>query len=339
MKKRNIFLILLIGLLLIFPLFFNKYNFVSNIGNPILTQSIEDENMWKEYISLELYRTIITPNMSLEEIQYEILKSQVVIDTYESTNVLSGHRGSGFIIDIDENYLYIATNRHVAHLSGGRSNGYYFRFSNDIPNNNTIIENYELKGKYIGATSNPDYSILKVDISNVPFYERYNFKAIPKIEEITIEQGTPVYMYRLKMDCNETLKTGNIKTLDYYTWSDGTICYQSTPICINGDSGSYVFTKDGECIGMLKGMHYYDVSQTDAIITYPQLVDTFETIVGRPLYPEENLEIEQSEYTNNSLELEEEITEETILYEFPRNRYEEINTIKELPSPIWYIKE
>ena len=338
MKKRNIFLILLIGLLLIFPLFFNKYNFVSNIGNPILTQSIEDEKMWKEYISLKLYRTIITPNMSIEEKQYEILKSQVFIDTYAFSYTVSDYRGSGFVIDIDENNIYIATNEHVAHLPSGRSNGYHIRFSNNIDKVNEIIETYYLKGEYIGATYNPDYAIIKIDISNVPYNERYVFKAVPKIEEIQLEQGMPIYMYRIKKECNETLKQGTLKSLNLYNWSDGSVCYQVTPICISGDSGSYVFTENGNCLGMLLGTHYNDASPTDTIITYSQLVDTFETIVGRPLYPEENLEIEQSENTNNSLELEEEINEETILYEFPRNRYEEINPTTYPIKPIWYIE-
>ena len=53
------------------------------------------------------------------------------------------------------------------------------------------------------------------------------------------------------------------------------------------------------------------------------------------MYPEENIEQENNE--ENSII--EETNQEPITHSYYRNRYEEINIIKELPSPIWYIKE
>ena len=339
MKKRNFIILLSISIFLLFlPILLNKYNFVSNTGKPTLEQSIEDKEMWEEYISLGLYRTTITNNMTIEEIQNEILKSHVFVTIYVRIETIYGTlenpsigRGSGFVIDIDENYIYIATNQHVVNMGNKNAKKYYIRFSNNINNANTIMENYDLKGELIDFKYNPDYAIIKVDISNVPYNERYVFKAIPKIEEIQLEQGMTVYMYHMTKDCNETLKQGTLSSTEKIEGFDTTMCYYTSPISVKGNSGSLIFTQNGQCLGMLVGK----INNQSVIIPYDLLVSNFETIVGRPLYPEENIEQENNE--ENSII--EEMHQEPITHSYYRNRYEEINIIKELPTPIWYIKE
>ena len=260
-RKYTSILLLIIIFIVIIPIILNNYSFVSKIGNPILTQPIEDKEMWEEYVSLGLYRTTITNNMTLEEIQNEIEKSHIYITSYRPLNTKYGLRlratsishGSGFVIDMDENNIYIATNQHVIDSYNGKTYGYYILFSNINKQANEIMDKYELKGELVDFNYNPDYAIVKIDISNVPYNERYTFKTIPKIEEIQLEQGMPIYMYHMKKDCEPTLKEGSLKTTNTTTWPDGSICYQVTPISVDGDSGSLLFTNKGQCLGILIG--------------------------------------------------------------------------------------
>ena len=113
--------------------------------------------------------------MTLEEMQSEILKSHVFVTIYIKIETIYGTlenpstgRGSGFVIDIDENYVYIATNQHVVNMGNKNAKKFYIRFSNNTNNANTIMENYDLKGELIDFIYNPDYAIIKIDISKCP---------------------------------------------------------------------------------------------------------------------------------------------------------------------------
>lgn len=261
-----------------------------------------EDAQWQSYINLGLYRTQITDDMTIEEIQEEIKKSHVHIAYYIGDYVTESF-GSGFVIDIDEDFLYIMTNEHVADGGGKRSYGkkyaFYVRFANDFETTNNLIETYNLQGKYVGGKYTPDIAVIKCDISNIPYEDRYVFKAIPKIVDIELSQGMPVYMYHMRQDLNETLKSGALHSVDKIPYMDGTMSYFMNAFGQSGDSGSLVFTKNGQCLGIIVGGRYTPEGNYGVALPYDLIPTRFEEIVGRPLYDEISLKDFFINYTAN----------------------------------------
>jgi len=275
--------------------------------------SISEELLWQSYIDLGLYRTQITDDMTLEEIQEAIRKScvsisfcydEIIYDEVVKFDTSDAGYGSGFIIDIDENYLYVATNWHVAHTGRadrGGDYGYRVRFCDEYKEINKLTLHNDSYGYIVGHTTNPDYAILKCDISTIPYEDRYWFKTIPKIKEVELTQGMPVYMYHLVPNHFSSLKNGSLYSTEKIMGFDGTMSYYATAVSIGGDSGSLAFDKNGQCLGMLVGrmtinntLPYYSV-----IIPYDLIPTTFEKIVGRPLYDELSLKDLFIQYISN----------------------------------------
>lgn len=259
------------------------------------------EQRWQSYVSLGLYRTQITDDMTLEEIQQEMKKSHVFVTIYRESGRASSGRGSGFVLDMDENFMYIATNQHVANMGWGSKYGYYIRFADDFEDINNLMEKHNVKGDLVGYTYNPDFAIIKCDISNIPYEDREVFKAIPKIEEVPLEVNMPVYMYHMTKKQNESLKTGSLYSTDKIAEIDGKIYYHISEISIDGDSGSMFFTQDGQCLGMLVGAKVSPTnnSRHDIIIPYDLIPTTFEEIVERPLYEEISTKEFLTQYMTN----------------------------------------
>jgi len=264
--------------------------------------SISEELLWQSYIDLGLYRTQVTDDMTLEEIQEAIKKSCVAISFCFEDEFDGGYKidtsdasyGSGYVIDIDENFLYVATNWHVADTGSstkGGEHGYQIRFCKNYKEKNSLIFHSHAYAYIVGHTSNPDYAILKCDISTIPYADRYWFKTIPQIKDVELTQGMPVYMYHLVPNHFSSLKNGSLYSTEKIMGFDGTMSYYTSDISIGGDSGSLFFTQQGQCLGMLVGsmtinntLPYYSV-----IIPYDLIPTTFEKIVGRPLYDELSL--------------------------------------------------
>ena len=195
--------------------------------------------------------------MTLEEIQEAIKKSHVVISNYRGKGVSRSY-GSGSVIDMDEDFIYIITNEHITSRMErmAKRYGYYVRFSSDYEELNNLLETYAVKAWYVGSTYTPDYAVLKCDISSIPYEDRQKFKSIPKIEEIELTQGMPVYMYHMTKDQHENLKTGLLTSIEKREWKNGLMSYYTNDISVNGDSGSLVFTQKGQCLGMLVGSRH-----------------------------------------------------------------------------------
>ncbi len=264
----------------------NEY--VSQTSYLHLLKNATVESNWQTYIDLGLHRTHISEEMTLEQIQTEIKKSHVIVSFYDENNISIAARssGSGFVVDMDENSMYIATNQHVATAKWRDKYGYYIRFANEFMEMNTVMDNYNIKGYLVGYTYNPDLAIIKCDISNIPYEERVIFKSIPKIKEIALEQNMPVYMYHMTETLNPRLKQGFLYSTELIDGFDGTMSYYTTDISIGGDSGSLFFTQKGQILGVVVGgrvinntLPYYSV-----LIPYDLIPTTFEKIVGRPLY-------------------------------------------------------
>jgi len=252
---------------------------------------MSEDAQWQSYINLGLHRTQITDDMTLEEIQEAIKKSHVFVTFYRSTGSVSTNRGSGFVIDMDENNLYIMTNEHVANMSKsrGKKYGYYIRFSKDLEDVNYLMETYNIRGVYVGGNSSPDMAIIKCDISDIPYEDRYLFKSIPKIKEIELTQGMPIYMYHMPGAIEANLKSGSLYSEDKIQGHKNTMCYFTNEIAVSGDSGSLFFTSKGQCLGILAGSRLENGTWYDNIIPYDLIPTTFEKIVGRPLYNEISL--------------------------------------------------
>lgn len=257
------------------------------------------EQRWQSYVSLGLYRTQITDDMTLEEIQQEMKKSHVFVTIYRESGRASSGKGSGFVLDMDENFMYIATNQHVANMGWGSKYGYYIRFADDFEKTNALLENYNIKGELVGSTYNPDFAIIKCDISNIPYEDRELFKAIPKIEEVPLEVNMPVYMYHMNKKQNESLKTGSLYSTEKIEGFDGTMCYYTNQIGISGNSGSMFFTKNGQCLGIVVGVKHLNGAPYNAIIPYDLIPTTFEEIVERPLYEEISTKEFLTQYMTN----------------------------------------
>lgn len=249
---------------------------------------LSEDAQWQSYVNLGLYRTQITDDMTLEEIQEEMKKSHVNVShcCYE---IVTGLFGSGFVVDIDENYLYIMTNEHVVEKRYGKEHGFSIRFSNDYETMNNLMNTYNIRGWYVGGQYSPDMAVIKCDISSIPYEDRYVFKAIPKIEDVEVYQGMPVYMYHMRQDLNEQLKSGSLTSVDKKTWLEGTMTYYASCLSQSGDSGSLVFTKNGQCFGVLVGRDFTENGTFSAIIPYDVIPTIFEKYVGRPLYDEISL--------------------------------------------------
>jgi len=262
--------------------------------------SIPEELQWQSYIDLGLYRTQITDDMTLEEIQEAIKKSHVVISNYRGKGISHSY-GSGSVIDMDEDFIYIITNEHItSHMERmAKRYGYYVRFSSDYEELNNLMETYAVKAWYVGSTYTPDYAVLKCDISSIPYEDRQKFKSIPKIEEIELTQGMPVYMYHMTKDQHENLKTGLLTSIEKREWRNGLMSYYTNDISVNGDSGSLFFTQKGQCLGMLVGSRHNNSGSYSVIIPYDLIPTTFEKIVGRPLYDELSLKDLFIQYISN----------------------------------------
>lgn len=257
---------------------------------------MSEDAQWQSYINLGLHRTQITDDMTLEEIQEAIKKSHVYLTTRRSTGTPSSHGGfgSGFVIDIDEDTMYIATNQHcvVGNDAKGKKNGFYIRFSDTYNELNVLMDTYDINTIFVGETYSPDFAILKCDISSIPYEDRQLFKAIPKIEDIELTQGMPVYMYHMPRGSDAILKTGSLYSTEKIAGYDGkTMCYYTTAIGISGDSGSLFFTQNGQCLGIVASRMTLNNNSTyyNSVIPYDLIPTTFEKIVGRPLYNEISL--------------------------------------------------
>lgn len=289
--KKKFFIIVFIAILIGISLFSNPYRNVSETTENTINEY--EKKKWQSYINLGLHRTQITDDMTLEEIQEAIKKSHVYLTTRRSTGTPSSHGGfgSGFVIDIDEDTMYIATNQHcvVGNDAKGKKNGFYIRFSDTYNELNVLMDTYDINTIFVGETYSPDFAILKCDISSIPYEDRQLFKAIPKIEDIELTQGMPVYMYHMPRGSDAILKTGSLSSIEKYIWREGSTSYHTTDFSVSGDSGSIVFTKYGQCLGILVGSRYTSSGDYSVVISYDLISPTFEKIVGRPLYNEISL--------------------------------------------------
>ena len=213
-----------------------------------------NEEMWKSYINLGLYRTTIEENEDVASMQEKILKSIVCIKMRKNTEKeLYNGKGSGFIIDIDKNNLYIITNKHVAKGLNGIKGGYCLFFypyelyqsikNNDLSQENALFGDSSCRATLVALDTKNDIALLKVDISNINYEDREIFKAIPKIKDININKDEKIYIQRV-FDKERTSKIVQglvINNNSCYKSFYNSKIIETTPISIYGDSGNYVF--------------------------------------------------------------------------------------------------
>lgn len=258
-----------------------------------LIQTTTDEEMWDGYVDLGMTKTHISEDDTLEKVQEKVKESCVYIHLYESNgNVSDKAHGSGFIINITKDKMYIGTCRHVCYLGWGPKNGYCILFANKDLNN--IWKENNLNGKLLGTSGDfeyGDFGIIEVDISNLSYEEKICFKEAPiNKDTINIEPNTKGFFYHISPSGKYSLKKVEILPTNQslcFSWASEKLYSQCTYQSVNGDSGSYYFDENGNIIGLLVGMTGKVINgeriRRDHIIKPNAIFDAYKKIVGSEL--------------------------------------------------------
>lgn len=255
-----------------------------------LIQTTTDEELWNSYVNLGMTKTYISEEDTLEEVQEKVKQSCVYIHLYENNGSVSDKaHGSGFIINITKDKMYIATCRHVCYLGWGPKNGYCILFNEDELND--IWKENNLKGTLLGTSGDfefGDFGIIEVDISNLSYEDKICFKKAPiNKDSINIKPGTEGFFYHISKNGNYSLNKVEILPTNQtlcFSWAIERLYTQCTYVSVNGDSGSYYFDKNGNIIGILVGMTGKVIDGTrvrrDHILRPGAIFDAYEKIVG-----------------------------------------------------------
>ena len=258
-----------------------------------LIQTTTEEEMWNGYVNLGMTKIVVDENESLEEVQAKVKESCVSISLYDSNgNTDKSFHASGFVIDITEEKIYVATNRHVCYMQWGPKYGYCISFANEELNN--ILEKNHIKGIMLGYTGDNDYgdfAIIEMDISGLTLDEKMMFKEAP-IEKDALDTsvGKTIYFYHITPGREYQLKKAEIMETRQevvIAWALEKFHLQITPVTINGDSGSYFFDEKGNLMGMVVGVTRRRTKDFDIkrgqILRPEAILDAYEAVVGREL--------------------------------------------------------
>ena len=258
-----------------------------------LIQTTTDEELWNSYVNLGMTRTYIDEEDTLEEVQEKVKQSCVSISLYDGNGYTDkSFHAAGFVIEITQGKIYIATNRHVCYMQWGPKNGFCICFENEELNK--ILEENNLKGTMLGYTGDYDYgdfAIIEIDISQLSYEEKMLFKEVPiNKETIDTSVGTTAYFYHITPGREYKIKTAEILETRQEVcgaWALERLHLQCTSITINGDSGSYFFDKNGNLIGMVVGATRratkdFDIKRTQ-ILRPNAILDAYEQVVGSEL--------------------------------------------------------
>ena len=266
------------------------------------------KDQWIKRVNDQEYIDIAN-DMYLENLQDNILKYSVFLEPiitndYENLKFSFGRSaGTGFIIDIDKDCLYIATNKHVIESDINTNKGFMTRFA-------CFRDNYDYIGKLnpinrylatqsfrvdmldgasyiVGYSKEYDIAILRFDFDQNKFFniirfnELYEFSTPPRFDNVNPQIGDKVYRWDVR-DIND--KTATIKeySIEEFEASNnlGNHFTKLNGVSYHGTSGSAFFNEKGECVGMLKGG---DQKYT-YIIPSSIILEEYEKIMGHPLY-------------------------------------------------------
>lgn len=256
------------------------------------------EEQWVRYIKNKEYLDVVNDTY-LENFQNNILKYSVSLSEILGDDELSytiGDHGTGFIIDVTEDCLYIATNKHVVEDEDALGFETKFCFlweQSEIPRyNNNLLGQYKyfwkpLKGTshIVGYSDTYDFAILRFDFEENKFNgeERYLFHSIPRFDTAIPNVGDKLYRWNTislrKGTVDYSFDEFSITKLDC-TINLGDHFIELDKIGVGGTSGSPFFNKNGELIGINVGSSPYNSYILPASI----VLEEYEKIIGQPLF-------------------------------------------------------
>ena len=184
-------------------------------------------------------------------------------------------KGSGFIIDIRDDYVYICSNEHVLRERGTDYKIYFFDGSS-AP--------YEVVDK----NADEDIGFARVNIGDIPV-ETLDMLQSVQIDMNRYEEakqgGIPLFMEILNKDGLDYVQEGESLGLsdEFYLLDSPTLRF--TVKLVAGNSGSAILDQYGNVVAMAvgtywetgKGTHYFGV-------TVDHILELYESMTGNDLY-------------------------------------------------------
>ena len=257
----------------------------------------------QEYI--DIANDIYLDNLQNNVLKYSVRLTQILKNDYENLKFSFGHsEGTGFIIDVDKDCLYIATNKHVIDSDINSNKGFMTRFA-------CFRDNYDYIGKLnpinrylatqtfrvdmldgvshiVGYSKEHDFAIVRFDFDQNKFFNRIRFNELyelstpPRFDNVNPQIGDKVYRW----DINE-LESDNIKLKEHTITSlDTSNSMGSKLIGLStgtrpGNSGSGIFNEKGELVGIHVGKGADGMAY---ILPSSIILEEYEKIMGHPLY-------------------------------------------------------
>ena len=256
----------------------------------------------KEYI--DVANDIYLENLQDNVLKYSVSLERVLTNDYQNLKFsFGGNAGTGFIIDIDKDCLYIATNKHVIDKDINSNKGYFTRFScfrNDYdyigklnPINRYLatqtfrVDMLEGVSYIVGYSEEYDFAILRFDFAQNEFFNRIRFNELfefstpPRFDNVNPQIGDKVYRWDVRdiYDKEATIKEFTIKGIGLSN-DFGSNTIQLMGRSGSGTSGSPFFNEKGELVGM----HMGGQGEYSYILPSSIILEEYEKIMGHPLY-------------------------------------------------------
>lgn len=263
------------------------------------------KDQWVKKVNDQEYIDI-ADDTYLENLKNNILKYSVkltrITKEKEDSVVFGGSSGTGFIIDIEKDCVYIATNKHVISSDIKARKGFFTMFCTfeefcnytGRTNTNKYLENKLYKvtemigiAHIVGYSDKYDFAIVRFDLNQKELFDKIRFNEIfelstpPRFDKANPQVGDKVYHWDINdiWDDKVKLKEHSIVNLDVSN-NLGSHFIEITSGSRHGNSGSGVFNEKGECVGILVG------SNPSSVYILPSSIflKECEKILGRPLY-------------------------------------------------------
>ena len=221
--------------------------------------------------AMNLYDNGIFRDQSMEDTLVDVMPTVIDIRINEKNGNIT--TGSGFIIQISDDLIYIVTNKHVV-------------------NDNSLCDIFfytgdHATGKVVGTDDDYDIAVIKVPLSSLPD----SFEDRISTVHIDMTYWNTLWDEPIELGIEKMGRYGNIEHCTYGTLVRKLqsfsyfIPHIQTEMALKlhlGDSGSAVFDTEGRLIGMAFA---YSVSpERDWAVPLSEIVSAYVDITGNDLY-------------------------------------------------------
>ncbi len=209
---------------------------------------------------------------SLEAQQEYMRNCVVVISDLDEQGY--GWRGSGFVIDVADDYIYIASNKHVLNHTASTSDVFFY---------DGTRTSYELVGYNENGV---DAAICKVPISSLSESTLSKLLSVHISSSLWVDNkqwGEEVFMIRAAENGIEAIRTGTTVRMDDFDYYP-TEMVVTTMRNIGGDSGSALIDEYGNLVGMIQGGYRRDGKWEYHAVNLSDVIETYESLTGNTLY-------------------------------------------------------